>query len=109
MGKFVISKDKSGQFCFSLKAANGQEILSSEAYKTKAACENGVAPVKRNALNDALYERKKAKNGNEYFKLKATNGQVIGTSEMYKSVSATENGITSVRKNAPEAPTEDIS
>lgn len=109
MGKFVISKDKSGQFRFSLKAGNGQEILGSEAYKTKAACENGISSVKKNAFNDALYERKKAKNGDDYFNLKATNGQVIGTSEMYKSASSMENGIASVKKNAPEASTEDLS
>lgn len=107
MGKFVISKGKSGQFRFSLKAGNGKEILASEAYKTKAACENGISSVKKNAPNDALYERKKAKNGNDYFTLKATNGQVIGTSEMYKSASAMENGIASVRKNAPGASTDD--
>ena len=37
------------------------------------------------------------------FDLLATNGQVIGTSEMYSSVAARENGIESVKKNAPDA------
>ena len=37
------------------------------------------------------------------FNLKASNGQVIGTSEMYESTSGMENGITSVRNNAPNA------
>jgi uncharacterized protein YegP (UPF0339 family) len=37
------------------------------------------------------------------FNLKATNGQVIGTSELYESIAARENGIESVKKNAPDA------
>lgn len=47
MGKFVISTRKNGEFQFSLKAGNGQEILGSEGYTTKAACLNGVESVKK--------------------------------------------------------------
>ena len=38
------------------------------------------------------------------FNLKASNGQVIATSEVYNSDAACRNGIESVRKNAPIAP-----
>ena len=41
------------------------------------------------------------------FNLKANNGQVIATSEVYNSDAACKNGIESVRKNAPIAPIED--
>jgi uncharacterized protein YegP (UPF0339 family) len=109
MAKFEISKDKSGQFRFNLKAGNGQAILSSEAYKTKAACENGIESVKKNAINDTLFEKKTARDGSPYFNLKATNGQVIGSSEMYNSTSAMENGIESVKKNAAIAGVQDFS
>lgn len=37
------------------------------------------------------------------FDLKAGNGEVIATSEVYTSRAACLNGIESVRKNAPEA------
>lgn len=103
MGKFVITKRANGEFQFNLKAGNGQTILASEGYTTMAACKNGIESVKRNAPEDARYDRKEAKNGAPYFNLKATNGQVIGTSEMYSSVAARENGIESVKKNAPDA------
>jgi len=109
MGKFVISEGKSGKYRFSLKASNGQEILGSEAYNSKSACENGIESVRKNSQNDALYDKKTAKDGSPYFNLKATNGQVIGTSEMYKSISAMENGIESVKKNAPDAAVDDQS
>ncbi len=103
MGKFVITKRKNGEFQFVLKATNGQEILASEGYTTMAACKNGIESVKKNAADEGRFERKEAKNGNPYFVLKAGNGQVIGTSEMYSGEAARDNGIASVMKNAPEA------
>ncbi|MCL6274672.1 YegP family protein [Muricauda sp. 2012CJ35-5] len=109
MGKFEIKTDKSGQFRFNLKAGNGQVILSSEAYTTKSACENGIESVKTNSQDDNRYDRKTAKDGSPYFNLKASNGQVIGASEMYSSASAMENGIASVKSNAPGADTVDNS
>lgn len=109
MGKFEIKKDKSEQFRFNLKANNGQVILSSEAYKTKSACNNGIVSVRTNSSDDSKYDRLEAKNGSPYFNLKAGNGQVIGTSEMYSSTSAMENGIQSVKNNAPNATVEDNS
>ena len=103
MGKFVITKRKNGEFQFNLKATNGQVILTSEGYTTKAACLNGVESVKKNSQNDVRFDRLTAKNGKPYFNLKATNGQIIGTSEMYESEAARNNGIDSVRRNAPDA------
>ena len=41
------------------------------------------------------------------FDLKASNGQVIATSEVYSSADACKNGIASVQKNAPVAAVED--
>ncbi len=107
MGKFVITKRSNGEFQFSLKAGNGQEILRSEGYKTKDACENGIASVKRNAQDASKFDSKTSKDGKFYFNLKATNGQIIGTSEMYETQAACTNGIDSVKKNAPEATLED--
>ena len=102
-GTYDLKKTNSGKFVFNLKAANHQVILTSELYESKAAAENGIASVRRNAPDDARYERKAAKNGEPYFVLKAANGQAIGKSEMYSSASAMENGIASVKKNGPDA------
>ena len=106
MGKFVISKRTNGEFQFNLKADNGQVILTSEGYTTRAACEAGIESVRKNAGDDSRFDRKKSTNNKHYFNLKAANSQIIGTSEMYESSSAMENGITSVRKNAPGATVE---
>jgi len=108
MGKFEVKTRKNGEFQFNLKAGNGQVILSSEGYTTKANCLKGIESVKKNAQDDIKFDRKTSTNGKHYFNLKATNGQIIGTSEMYESASGMENGIESVKKNAPDATVEEI-
>ncbi|SFF77953.1 hypothetical protein SAMN04488033_108149 [Salegentibacter agarivorans] len=108
MGKFEIKKDKAGEFRFNLKARNGQVILSSEGYKAKPSCMNGIESVRKNSQLDELFERKETATGHR-FNLKSTNGQVIGTSEVYTTLNAMENGITSVKKNAPDAGIDDNS
>jgi uncharacterized protein YegP (UPF0339 family) len=88
---------------FNLLAGNGQVILTSEGYASKPSCMNGVKSVMKNATDIKRFESKVAKNGKFHFNLKAANGQVIGTSEMYESESSRENGIASVKRNAPGA------
>lgn len=103
MGSFLITKRANGEFQFVLKAGNGQVILASESYTTRAACDNGIESVRKNSQEDARFDRLESKNGKPYFNLKAANGQTIGTSELYESTAARENGIESVKKNAPDA------
>lgn len=43
--KFELYKDKSGAFRFRLKARNGEVLLNSSAYTTKASCQNGIKSV----------------------------------------------------------------
>lgn len=107
MGKFVIRRRINGEFHFVLKANNGEIILTSEGYVNRAACENGIIPVKINSPYDERFMRKIATSGMHYFVLKAANGQTIGISEMYPTRRAMEIGINSVKVNAPGATTED--
>ena len=102
-GKFELKKSTNGKFHFNLKAGNGQIILSSEMYETRAAAEGGIESIKKNSADDARYDRRTSAKGDPYFVLKASNGQEIGRSEMYNSPAAMENGITSVKTNGPDA------
>ena len=117
MGKFVIRKVNTG-IKFDLKATNGQVIATSEVYTTESACRNGIASVQKNAPVAAVenqtvegyatekhpkFEMYLDKAGEYRFRLKATNGQVIATSEGYKSEASCVNGIESVKKNSVEA------
>lgn len=103
MGKFEIYTNKSGEYRFRLKASNGQSILASEGYTTKAARDNGIESVRKNSQDENRFVNGVSKSDQPYFNLTATNGQVIGKSEMYKSIAARDNGIESVMKNAPDA------
>jgi uncharacterized protein YegP (UPF0339 family) len=117
MSKFVIRKVASG-IKFDLKHTNGQVIATSEVYTTKASCLAGVASVKKNApvanvenqteegfenMTHPKFEMYEDKAGEFRFRLKARNGEIIATSEGYKTKASCENGIESVKKNAPEA------
>ena len=107
-GKFELYKDKRGEFRFRLKAGNGQNILASEGYKQRGGALKGVESVRKNAADDARFERKETKNGQQRFNLKSGNGQVIGTSESYSSAGGCEKGIACVKKNAPDAEMVDL-
>ncbi len=107
-GKFEVYQDKAGEYRFRLKAGNGETILASEGYKTRASCLNGIESVKKNSGTDARYERKETKAGKHMFNLKAGNHQVIGTSQSYKDARSCENCVESIKKNAPGAPVVDV-
>lgn len=107
-GKFELKKSADGQFFFNLKAANGQVILSSERYTEKRGAQRGIASVQTNAPDDGRYQRKESASGQLYFVLTAANGEPIGNSEMYTSAAARDKGIESVKTNAPNAQTDDL-
>ena len=119
MGKFVVRTTSTG-IKFDLKATNGEVIATSEVYNSKASCLNGIESVKKNCVGGVedqtvegfekvkhpKYEVYLDKAGEYRFRLKATNGEIIATSEGYKAKASCLNGIESVKKNAPEAPVE---
>jgi len=107
MGKFATKTGKDGQYYFNLKAGNGQVILTSEGYTTTAARQNGIDSVKKNTGDSSNFSKQTAANGKFYFTLKASNGQVIGKSQMYDAEAGCDNGIASVMSNAPSATVEE--
>jgi uncharacterized protein YegP (UPF0339 family) len=98
--RFEIKKGGSGKYMFNLKAGNGEIILTSQSYADKSGALEGIDSVKEHVQSDKNFERKTASNGLPFFTLVATNGQVIGKSEIYSSTSAMNNGIASVKRNA---------
>ena len=100
-GWYELNKNDKGQYAFVLKAGNSEVVLRSEQYESKAAAMNGITSMQTNSPLDARYERKLASDGRPFFNLKAGNHQVIGTSQMYSSEAARDNGITSVKTNGP--------
>ncbi|PWN65812.1 YegP family protein [Chryseobacterium viscerum] len=103
MGKFVITQRVNREYQFNLKAGNGEIILTSEGYVQKASCQKGIESGRVNSQEDSRYDRRVAVNSKEYFVLKARNGEIIGKSQLYSTKSGMENGIASVKSNAPGA------
>jgi uncharacterized protein len=106
-GSYELNANSKGQFSFVLKAGNGEVILRSEQYESKASALNGIASVQANSPQEERFERKQASDGRPYFNLKAGNHQVIGSSQMYASVASRENGIASVKTNGPNTHVKD--
>ena len=113
MGKFVIKTVNTG-IKFDLMAGNGETIATSEVYSSEAACKNGIDSVRKNAVDAKLedigesvtnpkFQVYEDKAGEFRFRLTARNGEIIATSEGYKTKASCLNGIESVRKNAPDA------
>lgn len=117
MGKFLIRKTNTG-IKFDLLAVNGQVIATSEVYVAERNCRMGIESVRKNApaagvedqtekdfkvLKNPKFEIYTDKAGELRFRLKAKNGQVIAVSEGYKTKKNCENGVESVKKNAPDA------
>jgi uncharacterized protein YegP (UPF0339 family) len=109
MGVFVISRRSNGDFQFNLKSGNGQIVLTSQGYSSKTSCENGIESVRLNSREETKFEFRIASNGKFYFILKAANGQIIGTSEMYESESTLRGAIGSVKIAAQDAIVKDMS
>jgi uncharacterized protein len=107
-GKFELKKSKNDKYFFNLLAGNGQIILSSEMYESRASAVNGMESVKKNAADDARYARLDGKDGSPYFTLKAGNSQVIGQSQMYASETSRDAGIESCKANGPDAALSDL-
>ena len=107
-GLFELTRSTSGQYHFSLKAGNGEKILSSEMYESKASAEKGIASVQTNSTHAERFEKLEASNGKHYFTLKAANHQVIGTSQMYASAASRDAGIASVQSNGAAAEVKDL-
>ena len=104
--KFVIQRSEE-QFHFNLVAGNGEIILTSERYTRASDAREGIASVKLSSTIDARYVRKTSVAAEPYFVLRAGNNEVVGTSEMYSSPGARDEGIAAVKANAPGASVED--
>ena len=98
-GWFEVATNDKGEVSFVLKAANSEVILRSQQYASKSSALAGIASVQTNSSIDERYERLAAKDERPYFNLRAANGQVVGTSQMYASAANRDAGIESVKTN----------
>ncbi|MDD5151728.1 MAG: YegP family protein [Flavobacterium sp.] len=109
MEKFVISKEKTGEFKFDFIDNKGNIIFSSGSYTRKTMCIKGIESVKRNSQDSSKFNRKSTLNSESYFNLKSFNGKFLGTSQMYQEKALRENAIEIIKSKVPTASIEDQS
>jgi uncharacterized protein len=108
MGKILIKKQSNNTFRFTMKAGNGQTILTGEPCRTKEECLKDIEALRTRATDQHSFEFKRSFNQKHYFNVLDTDGAVIGSSEMYESSSGRDVGIGLVKVNAPVAVVEDL-
>jgi uncharacterized protein len=86
-----------GRFYFHLVAGNGANVLRSQGYTALASAENGVSSVLDNGNDKRNFEVLEASDGSFYFNVKAANGAIVGTSQLYTAKSSAERGARSVQ------------
>ena len=106
-GKYLLHTAGKEQFHWDLKAGNAETILSSQMYTAKQGAVTGIESCRTNSGADLSYSRLTSKDNHPYFVLKAANGEIIGTSQMYGSGAARDHGITSCMKHGPSGVTQD--
>ncbi|MCB1830506.1 MAG: YegP family protein [Chromatiaceae bacterium] len=90
-------------FSFSFINAEGQAVVKSENYKAKKSALSGIESVKKNCLEDARYEMKESKNGKFFFNVKASNGQVVGTSMLFATEADRSKAVAELKSGGPGA------
>ena len=100
---FVLKRSADKQFHVVLTAENGEPILTSETYTTKAGAQGGIQLMRDSSTQDELYERKQTADGGHGFILKSAKGELIGRGETYPYLDAAERGVAAVKRVARRA------
>ncbi|MFT5719764.1 MAG: hypothetical protein ACI9W6_000052 [Motiliproteus sp.] len=106
--KIIVKKSQAKEpFTFAFMDGSGKTLVKSENYASRKSCVNGVESVRKNSQIDSRYEMLESKNGKFYFNLKASNGQVVGTSALFASADERSDVISLLKEHAVEMPMEE--
>lgn len=94
--RFELFVGENKQNYFRLRAGNGEIVLGSEGYSSKAAAQNGVASVKANGQNAANFQIIETVDGQFAIRLVAQNGEIIAKGESYVSKSNAQRAIVTI-------------
>lgn len=99
--------DAKEPFTFIFVNKEGTTIIKSENYAQKANAKNGIESVIKNSQEDSRYELKESSNGKPFFNIKASNGQVVGTSALFDTEALRAAAIAELKADAPKAKIEE--
>lgn len=99
----LIQNSDDGQIYFTLRATNHELVLTSETYTSLGAAKNGVEAVRVAAQSRSNFKPAWSRKEEPYFVLQSANSEIIGTSEMYSSAAARDEGISACQRAARDA------
>jgi uncharacterized protein YegP (UPF0339 family) len=106
--KFETFQDAGKKYRWRLKATNGQIIATSgQGYSDKRDCKSAIDRIKKDAATKLTFETYQDAEKKYRWRLKATNGQIIATSQGYKDKRDCENSINVIKKGAEKARVEE--
>jgi hypothetical protein len=92
-----------GLHYFQLLAANGEELVRSDGYKTKASAKTGMGSLQTASATRARFTIEPTDSGESYFTVHASNGKLLALSGTYKTQASAEKGIDAVMRVAKTA------
>jgi len=95
----IHKSEKNEKYYFNLHAGNGQIILSSQWYESKQWALGGIDSIRENSGDESAYESSESDAWKFHFVLKANNGEIVGTSQVYTGMDGCAKGILSVMEN----------
>jgi len=90
--RFEVFKGQDGKYYFHVRAANGEIVLQSQGYTSEGSAFDGTDSVRANGAVGTRVTVLAAANGQYFFHVKASNGRIIGQSEVYFSESNAQRG-----------------
>jgi uncharacterized protein YegP (UPF0339 family) len=106
--KFETYQDAGKKYRWRLKATNGQIIATSgQGYSDKRDCKGAIDRIKKDAATKLTFETYQDAEKKYRWRLKATNNQIIATSQGYKDKRDCENSIDVIKKGAEKARVEE--
>lgn len=101
--KFELKKAKNDKIYFNLCSGNGEIVLTSQMYASKATAKNGIKSIQTHCGDKERYVLSDAKGGKSRFVLRSANNKVIGSSQSYTSAASAKAGIKSVMSSGKKA------
>ena len=104
-GKYFLHPAGIARFHWSLRAGNGETILTSQLYVSMESAQAAIQSCRTHSANDARFSRLSTFDHRSYFVLTDAEGEKIGTSEMYPTALKRDKGIATCMADAATATT----
>ncbi|MGD8591361.1 MAG: DUF1508 domain-containing protein [Gammaproteobacteria bacterium] len=96
---FVLKQNEHGEIYFNFLNSDGEVVLISGDYPDKAMAEEAIKEVKLNSLMSQQLAAGKTRNGEQFFVIKGSNGDILVKSALYTSQMVMDNHLHCVKDN----------